>query len=521
MLFKKYLIYFSLLILLIFILLTWNLGKTPFWIDESITVVPTKNFDGSLLSPPFDSDSNRFSWQIQNNIYHPEMPLHLHLLVAFFQIFGVSEFSARLPSVIFGILFLCITFLMCKNLYNEKMALLTTIFFGTSVFFLIYSQQAIYIILASLMFYLTFYQLLKIFQTSNIKNYIFYFMFLFFSIITHPMGFIIIPISLTILLLNQKFSFSKENFYKIFIGLLIFIALYLPIFAFSWKALPFFNNVSCSTMIHACHKGIFFYPKIILHSLSSNFFEEQITQSMVFYPSWIIFFVGLFILLKRLIKKKKDSIFFSSIFFVSFFILSFFEIKNGRYLFFFISIPLSVCLAYGTVAISQISKKFSKFILIFLIILIVFSPINSDGLSTRKLWVYKNVVLPPEDNFEYMKIQSDFINENAYENDIVISTFDNIGLQYYTERKVYGFLNSTHSSDFFIQLLKNNDRVWIVNTLSSADYCRTRDQESMSCMEKYYEFIQYYRKNCDFLVRYDNVSKSTDITCEVYLCQQK
>jgi hypothetical protein len=99
-----------------------NLGVPSFWVDELDFVDAAK----SMLrvgEPLLDS-----------GYPYPRAPLQTYSLMASFKLFGVSEFSSRLPSAIFGILSIPLLFIIGRGLFNERVGLLSALFLTVSPF---------------------------------------------------------------------------------------------------------------------------------------------------------------------------------------------------------------------------------------------------------------------------------------------------------------------------------------------------------------------------------------------------
>jgi 4-amino-4-deoxy-L-arabinose transferase-like glycosyltransferase len=99
-----------------------NLGVPSFWVDELDFVDAAK----SMLrvgEPLLDS-----------GYPYPRAPLQTYSLMASFKLFGVSEFSSRLPSAIFGILSIPLIFIIGRGLFNERVGLLSALFLAVSPF---------------------------------------------------------------------------------------------------------------------------------------------------------------------------------------------------------------------------------------------------------------------------------------------------------------------------------------------------------------------------------------------------
>ena len=110
------------IILLLFILLfslylrLFALGDAPFWVDESISSIASKNILEKGL-PIFDS-----------GVFYGRSLVFHHSQSISMLIFGINDFSARLPSVIFGILTIILAFL-----FGREFLLILNIFFITGM----------------------------------------------------------------------------------------------------------------------------------------------------------------------------------------------------------------------------------------------------------------------------------------------------------------------------------------------------------------------------------------------------
>lgn len=99
------------------------------WLDEAIYVLAIKqqSFWG-IITKFLVGD------------FHP--PLYISLLWIWDHIFGFSEIASRLPSVVFGLLAVYLTYYLGKNWFNKKIGLLAALFLGVSPLYVYYSQEA-------------------------------------------------------------------------------------------------------------------------------------------------------------------------------------------------------------------------------------------------------------------------------------------------------------------------------------------------------------------------------------------
>jgi len=115
------------LILLLFILFGSylrfvNLGVPSFWVDEMDFVEAARSML-QVGEPLLDS-----------GYPYTRAPLLTYSLMASFKLFGVSEFSSRLPSAIFGVFSIPLIFVIGRGLFNERVGVLSALFLTVSPF---------------------------------------------------------------------------------------------------------------------------------------------------------------------------------------------------------------------------------------------------------------------------------------------------------------------------------------------------------------------------------------------------
>lgn len=113
-----------------FFLRIYHLGVPSFWMDEAIS----SNVAAALVkqgTPSFPS-----------GIIYMRSILNTFFISLSFRIFEISEFSARLPSVIFGTLTIPLVYMIGEKLWNRKLALIAAFFITFSVIEITWSRQA-------------------------------------------------------------------------------------------------------------------------------------------------------------------------------------------------------------------------------------------------------------------------------------------------------------------------------------------------------------------------------------------
>jgi len=107
------------------------------WLDEATSALVAKMSIGDMFTRFLPGD------------FHP--PLYYLILKFWASIFGNSEISLRIPSVVFGVATVYVTYLIAKKLFNQKIGLIASFFLATSGLAIYYSQEARMYSLAALL----------------------------------------------------------------------------------------------------------------------------------------------------------------------------------------------------------------------------------------------------------------------------------------------------------------------------------------------------------------------------------
>ncbi len=99
------------------------------WLDEATTSSVASRFSFSEIITKFSPAD-----------FHP--PLYYLVLRGWSMVFGFSEISLRIPSVIFGVVTIYVVYLIGKNIFNKKVGLVSSLFLATGGLHIYYSQEA-------------------------------------------------------------------------------------------------------------------------------------------------------------------------------------------------------------------------------------------------------------------------------------------------------------------------------------------------------------------------------------------
>jgi len=172
--------YFILILILIFAfyLRIMFLGESAFWVDESISAIASKNILEKGV-PVFDSGF----------FYGRALVYHYSEALSFIA-FGLNDFAARFPSVIFGLLTVLLAFFVGRA-YSKKAGLAAALFTATFFLEVFFSRQGRFYQLFQLAFFASLFFLYK---SKNNSKWIYPALFTFaLAVDTNPLGVVLAP----------------------------------------------------------------------------------------------------------------------------------------------------------------------------------------------------------------------------------------------------------------------------------------------------------------------------------------
>ncbi len=173
------------------------------WLDEATTALVAKMPLAGIFNDFLPAD------------FHP--PFHYLLMKVWVTFFGSSEVSLRIPSVIFGLGIIYLTYLITKKLFDQKTASIASILASTSGLLIYYSQEARMYILAAFLVSLLVYFFIK-------EKWIGFSFTLAFLAMTDYVALIILPVF---------WIMGRKEWKKMFLAhipLVIVFGFWLPIF---------------------------------------------------------------------------------------------------------------------------------------------------------------------------------------------------------------------------------------------------------------------------------------------------
>lgn len=235
---------------------------------------------------------------------HGREGLFINLLAVSFKLFGVSVVSARLVPAIFGTLTILGIYLLSKELFNERVALLSAFLFSLSFWHINFSRILFRAILAPFCLTYAFYFFFRGNRKKNILSLVI--AGLFYGLGFHTY----LAYRLTVLLLPFLFLPNRKNehFIKnsaIFLGS-TFIA-GLPIGIYFLKNPNYFmarTNVGVQNLSQLLNSSARHLLQFFVAG-DPNWRHNISTASALFWPTSVSFLVGLIISVKKAIKKTQ------------------------------------------------------------------------------------------------------------------------------------------------------------------------------------------------------------------------
>lgn len=406
-------------------------------------------------------------------------PPFYHFLLHFWMYIGKSEFILRSFSAIVGVLSIPMIYLVGKELFNEKVGLISALILATSPIHVYYSQITRHYALLVVLSLCSVYYFIKILNNANVtkKTWFGFVSATLMIMYTHYYSFLIIIVENILVILSRR----ERSFYKNWIiSQIALVALYLPWIPFMLLSIvrrtdPFVGSQSNPSII-VIPMTFEYFSLGILHTFNSWAFDQIILiLGILIYSS--LFIVGL-------LELKKDK-------------------SNGIIIFSFLFIPIIISFIYGF----QIKTFADRYLLhisfaFYIIIALALNKIRDNRIFAVIITcillisvgtIYQNQVYFRSIAKNDLPAVSDYINNNSNDNDVILVSEMLAELHiayYYTgSLEMYGLPEdfdwehgiskqteiNTWNLNFTIQNIKNftngHKRFWYIN-LKANDVAR-------------------------------------------------
>lgn len=443
------------ILILAFILRVWNAGKLGLVVDEQFTFETARNVAENFSFKFFDS-----------SYYYRGWPYTILVAISFL-IFGVSEFSLRLPGVILGTVTIIPAYYLMKSILTKKPALVGSFILAVFGLHIYYSTYARHYILASFLLVLSLYYTFRFFQ-SNFKKYKWSSFISTALMIFTLKELLLVPVFyLVFILLIKKLrvDFVKDISWILGYSLPIIATIPMPHLV---SSVDEFTLTIPSSSISPLFKLLPWINSWLVQQEGKYFFIEVISKHL---PVLIIMLsIFMIVALYFSLRYRKEMIVLLAplLIFISMNLIGRskpWTIRQMSFLF-----PLFVI--FSIIAVfSLVNKKETKIILGIILLFGISSPIllieahNMNYGTELKGTIFQ--LTSAEGEYPDYKTPVDYLLENLEEGDIVIS--DNSISKAYLFRNVDAIylsdLNEQSDMLLITEFIKNNDRVWILNTI--------------------------------------------------------
>ena len=293
-----------------------NLGDRSFWIDEAITSYAAIGLleHGTPVLP--------------SGVVYNRALLNTYLIALSFKIFGISEFSARIVSVIFGTLTIPLVYLLGREL-GKRTGLIAALIMTFSVFEILWAREARMYAQFQFFYLLTAYLFYISLKKDNSKLFLFSGISFIFAWFSHRLSLCFVPVAFMYIVFYKRKEFLK-NIYFVYVGLgglgLVLVYMILT------SKTPLDYIPSLKVPIWAQHTVLHYVFAEVLFTLFILVFISSITS---------------LILWKFKIHENKNHLYFMINFLIPFIILSTSPWKAVRYAFFIF--PFLVILASSAI----------------------------------------------------------------------------------------------------------------------------------------------------------------------------
>jgi 4-amino-4-deoxy-L-arabinose transferase-like glycosyltransferase len=176
-----------------------NLGSKSFWTDELITTYAAIGLleHGTPLMPSGEAYTRAL--------------LNTYLIALSFKTFGISEFSARIVSVVFGTLIIPIAYLFGKELENKRVGIIAALLITFSAFEILWAREARMYAQFQFFYLLTAYLFYISIKKGSSKLFLFSGLSFIFAWYSHVLSLCFIPVAVTYVLLCKRMEFLKNK----------------------------------------------------------------------------------------------------------------------------------------------------------------------------------------------------------------------------------------------------------------------------------------------------------------------
>ena len=237
-----------------------------------------------------------------------KLPVYIYSVVPFVKVFGLNEFSVRIPSVLFSLGVVILTYFLAKRLTgNTTIGLWSSFFVTISPWFFIFSRTG-FEATAGLMFYLL--GILFFLQKKDEKSILFSIISFIFSAYSYNSFRIVSPLTFFILIFLERDSIShvlKNSIHWIVISIAVIILAIWPIYRLYVYDAGFsrLQNVGGAQGINLVRNYVaHFSPHFLFIQGDNNLRHQQKDFGQLYPTEFILIVLGLIYIFKTKTKHK-------------------------------------------------------------------------------------------------------------------------------------------------------------------------------------------------------------------------
>lgn len=330
MIIKYGLAFLCLLIVTGFYLRLSNLGNSSFWVDELITSYAAIGIlqHGAPVLP--------------SGTLYTRSIFNTSLIALSFKIFGISEFSARIVSVVFGTLTILLVYLMGVKVANKRVGLLAALLITFSTWEIVWSRQARMYTEFQFFYLLTVYLFYLGLDKKDIRILLISVISFIGAYLDHVLALAFLPVVLVYLIYSKRGKLKNRD---LMYGSLVFLGLASVVMIFAGNKIInlIFQNVP-----------VWGQRQIYYYALLPNL-------NLLFILVLIGIIISIILIKFRVIKNKTNNIYILLNFFIPFLILSIYAWKDSRYALFIF--PFLVLLASNAIDLYIVQNVISEDVL--------------------------------------------------------------------------------------------------------------------------------------------------------------
>lgn len=346
-----------LLVLLISLLLSLVNINQSLWLDEAISV--------SFANAP--SFTSLIFYNLPGD-FHP--PLYYLLLKSVIEFFPENEVILRLPSVVFGVATIFVTFQVAKKLYNQKTALIASILLATGPLFVYYQQEARMYMLAALATTISVYFFISILQKDKFLNWVGFILSTGVMLYVDYLPYLMLPVYFLFLIINKK-TIAKSTLRSFIPSLLLIGIIISPWLFVLKKQLALGISVSADNPLWARVLGeanlknlALVFIKFTIGRISS---DSNNLYALLLIPASLIIFIVLTLSFLRISKTRSFLWYWLTLPLILAFLISFFIPIFSYFRFIFLLPAFYILLAAG---ISTVNWALPTRILLSLVLIV-------------------------------------------------------------------------------------------------------------------------------------------------------